>query len=766
MGSFIHKIASCFWNPFNPTSNSSKKPKISQTCSKNSITDPALSRIQSIIQTVGRQKSSFAAKLKVTMKPIGTFLWKHFYCRLCNVLKKIGLFSKEPEYLTEIIPEAHAQTYNITQASLTTMHLELQSLPKPQNALFIQQANQSKIPYEETTAFLTAKPTNAIAIFSKEPERFDTAQTIKPLIAYGLSFANQSEIPYEETTAFLTAKPTNAIATLSKEPERFGNAKIVKKPLTAIASQKEMPYRISLSAIPEESALSILLEKQEMTKEEFFHAASELFGKELIERVCSWKKVSLPEILKKNDLLHALAIIGHGVTIQDLAQLLVRINKGEVSLKLSKKTEDFSQLPVQDRKRLMDFFRNPLQHLFPNEEKILWEELEASDHPIDSKRLAYTKYEYFVHKLAQEASTLTDAEKKLLPFAASEQMAKFVGYAKPDTICKDMVIPIFTTKCGIVYYKLEDHINKKGLHCYLFTPLNTDLTLPAQLVFRGTDGIESVERDILDSKGIGKTVFNEVEEEIAKMLNSYCASTANPSLEISGHSLGGIDAQRATVLCVKLFNDDSKPISRLSRISCSAFCSPKLDAATIDLWKTEIQKASSLQLELNFAYHENDIVTWAGYKNLYIPDELAKNTNLQATYMHVSSSTGIATTNHHRMPFFKGAKFDSTFDNRQCFLYASTNYAKLNAELIKLRESQLLELKDFYNNLKESSGYEDTSELISIINYEEIEIEEQRQKKEKIEQNGFSSENSWFVYILEKLLIKPTQTTAYYLVKG
>lgn len=207
-------------------------------------------------------------------------------------------------------------------------------------------------------------------------------------------------------------------------------------------------------------------------------------------------------------------------------------------------------------------------------------------------------------------------------------------------------------------------------------------------MFRGTDGLESAKRDILDPEGIGKTVFNKAEEEIARMINSYCESTANPALEISGHSLGGIDAQRATVLCVKLFNDNSKqPISRLSRISCFAFCSPKLDAPTIDLWEVEIQKLknSPLKLEINFAYHESDIVTWAGHKNLSMPDELATNTNLQATYIQVSSNSGYsATATHHRIPFFKGAKFDSSIDNRKYALYTSAKLAALKAKYVEL----------------------------------------------------------------------------------
>lgn len=665
-------------------------------CPNGSIAKSVLTRLQKTIQEVGLYKSFFAAKVKATINPIGTFLWKHFLCRLSNALEKMGLFS-----------------------SLKT---------KPLEPLPIHEASQE------------------------------------------------------------------ALSTLAAR---------LKMPPAAKMSLKEKPYA-NLPAVREEDLVGALLldspvniKEQEITAEQFFHFASEVFGEDLTRRVQSWGKFILPEKnLEKGDFLHALAAIGHATTLNDLAYLLKQVREGKVDLELSSTEQDVSKLPAEDIKKLVAFFRNPLPHL-TKEATVLWEELNLDQHPIDSKRVAYTKYEYYINQLEKEAKTLTSEEKKLLPFASSEQLAKFVGYAKPDTLCEGMIIPVFTGY-NIEYYTLKNHINTKGLHCCLFTPLNKGLPLPAQMIFRGTDGIESLKRDLLDPNGIGKTVFDNYAPQIAKIVNSYCESTTNPVLEIAGHSLGGSDSQRATALCVELFNNPSslvevcnesfEAISRLSRISCSAFCSPKLDAPTIELWETEIEKLSNsqLKLELNFAHHANDLVTWAGYQNLYIPD--VKNKNFQITHLLVNSASNCLSTNtHHRETFFKGAKFNTSIDNRHYTFYNNQELEELKARHIELQ--QIIDDSD-NNSVREDSlltsfvvmennpRFMEQSLTESMVMLEPIQLPKEKieeeavynklcsllREKKKIDfaQYGFSSRDSWIVFMLEKLLIQPSKRTFAY----
>lgn len=771
---FMENITSWFKLP----NQIPKTPRFVSSCAQSLLARPVLISIHRIIITLGQQKSSLIGKVKVSLKPIGTFLWESFYSRLCKVLKKIGLLSsflstlKDAKTICKAFPPPYEKKQKAFCINLSVIPEE----PEPLDFVI------------ETLCFPLQQmaPSEIIPKHLKE-------------LAYYLPKTSVSDPLNEETQPLQLQIPflqrTLHKAAICIEPNRLNHIQIA--PLVKI--QKAKITHTPLPAIQEESVLSALLEKPQLVKEEFLNAASSLFGEELIKRTQTWK-VTLPKSLTQPDLLHALALIGHGITTDNLNQLLTRINKGEVSLQLSKKAENLFQLSTRDIKKLVNFFRNPLEHLLPGEAKILWEELENALNPspqdFNSKRVAYTKYEYHIYRLAEEAKKLIEEEKKLLFLASSEQLAKFAGYAKPDTIQKNMIIPVFTKEHGLIYHKLEDHINAEGLHCYLFTSINKDLFLPAQLIFRGTDGKESMKRDILDTNGIGKTAFDKYKDQIAEIINAYCKDTTKPALEICGHSLGAIDAQRATAFCVELFNEKVRypHISQLSYISCSAFCSPKLDALAIDQWEKEVNKlkSSALKLQLNFAYHENDIVTWAGHKNLFIPEDLAMQTNLQVSYLHVTSSSNPLTSTHHRIPFFKGARFDSTIDNRKYHFYTNTKLAELKAKQAELKalqkevlvfpelEDQNIQSLDLtslerLNTTLDSITASDEKESLVFVMVDFGKNEQALQDiesslyeacclKEKIHgnQTGLSSKNSWLIYLLEKTFILPTQTTVSY----
>jgi Lipase (class 3) len=449
-------------------------------------------------------------------------------------------------------------------------------------------------------------------------------------------------------------------------------------------------------------------------------------------------------------------MIGHALTTNDLKDLLNRVNTGEVRLKLSRSlSTDLSELSSEDMEKLVGFYRNPLEHLLPNEKKILWEELEKSGIPLDNRILANEEYEYHIRKLAgnlEKEEKCTEEDLKLLSFAVSEQLARVLAYVEPDTICESMVIPIpvFTKQQDIVYYQLKDHINEKGLHCYLFTPLKGDF--PAQLVFRGTDDIESLSRDVLDLNGIGKTVFDEYKDQIAAMIETYCRTTEKPSLEITGHSLGGSDAQRATIFCLERFNQENNngSISRLSRINCFAFCSPKLDQATVKSWEEQLDilksHSSPPRIGLNFCYHKNDLLTQVGFKNIYIKENLSF---LQENYLQITSDSGILATNtHHREPFFKGGKFYPGTDNRKYIHYNSRIFTDLKKKINLLQEF-----------IEKESGIIFSNEDLETIELSKQKLVKMKKNKEEIQsyQEGYSSDSSWGIYFAYKSLIAPAQ---------
>ncbi len=502
--------------------------------------------------------------------------------------------------------------------------------------------------------------------------------------------------------------------------------------------------------------LGSLLTQEKIEKKTFIKYASNVFGKRVMKTI--QKAIdSLPDFIKKNDVWHLFAMIGHSLTTNDLKDLLDRVNTGEVPLKLSRSlSTDLSELSSEDMEKLVGYYRNPLEHLLPNEKKILWEELKKSGIPLDSRILANEEYDYHIRKLAgnlEKEEQYTEADLRLLPFAVSEQLARVIAYVEPGTIRKDMIIPvpIFTKQQDTVYYQLNNHINQKGLHCYLFTPLKGNF--PAQLVFRGTDDVESLSRDFLDPNGIGKTVFDECKNQIAAMIESYCETTEKPSLEITGHSLGGLDAQRAAILCLEKLNQENNkgPFSRISRINCFAFCALKLDQPTIKSWKEQIgilkNHPSPPKIVLNFCYHKYDLLTRFGFKNLYNQENLSF---LQENYLQVTSDSGILATNtHHREPFFKGGKFYPGTDNREYIHYNSAIFINLKKKLDILQ-------KFIERESEEITLSEEDLEIIELSKKKLIKMEKDKEEIQSY-QEGYSSDSSWVNFLIYKSLIAPAQ---------
>lgn len=507
------------------------------------------------------------------------------------------------------------------------------------------------------------------------------------------------------------------------------------------------------------SQLKNLLTQEQIEKKIFIEYASDMFGKRVMQAIQK-ELDSLPDFIEKKDLCHVFAMIGHALTTNDLTDLLKRVNTGEVPLKLSRKlSTDLSELSSEDMEKLVDFYRNPLEHLLPNEKKTLWEEIVKSGIPINNRILANEEYEYHIRKLAGnlEQENYTKEDLKLLPFAISEQLARTVAYAQPDTIRENMVIPIpiFTEQQDIVYYQLNNYVNQNGLHCYLFTPLKGDF--PAQLVFRGTDDSASLSRDILDPNGIGKTVFDECKDQIAAMIEAYCETAKRPALDITGHSLGGLDAQRATILCLERFNQENShsSISCLSNINCFAFCSPKLDQATIKSWEEQINiltnHPSPPHISLNFCYHKNDLLTQLGFKNLYIKENIHF---LHGNYLQVTSNLGILSTNtHHSEPFFKGGKFYSSTDNRKYIHYNSADFTYLKEKMDLLQE--VMGNKSEVNLSKEDLEILESSKQ-KLVKMRENQVEIQSYQK------GYSSDSSWGIFFADKLFIAPGQWLFYW----
>ena len=494
--------------------------------------------------------------------------------------------------------------------------------------------------------------------------------------------------------------------------------------------------------------LKTLLVQNCIEKKTLVERATHIFGQRLIAAV--QKTIdSFPDLVTKKELCRLFAVIGYKLTTSDIKNLLKKVNDGEIPLELSRRmSNNIQDLPSRDIKTLIDFFHNPPKYLLPNEEKTL--EIESKKAGI----LANTEYECYVRQLTGNTieRQMTEEDLKIFPFAVSEQLARIVAYASLEN--EEIIVPIFTEQQDVTYYQLKNQIKEKGLHCYLFTPLQEDL--PAQLVFKGTDDKESLFRDVLDLKGIGKTVFDECKPKIAKMIEDYCQTTKNPSLKIIGHSLGGLDAQRALILCLEQLNQENNngSFSRLSHIDCFAFCSAKLDRATIKSWEDQLENlknhSTAPQMSLNFAYHRDDALTRVGYKNLYIPQDKKGLEFLQENYLQVYSKSGILGTNgHHREPFFKEGRFHPSVDDRKYISYKSIDLVDL--------EEKIGILQDLID--QDSQAKILLKEDLKIVEFLNQKLAKMRENQKEIcsYQEGFSSDSSWTAFFAYQLLIAPGQ---------
>ncbi|MCB1075894.1 MAG: hypothetical protein KDK59_10270 [Simkania sp.] len=492
-------------------------------------------------------------------------------------------------------------------------------------------------------------------------------------------------------------------------------------------------------------------------KKRFTHLLSLYFGEALVDRVMKLDQHStLPNRLEKAQCLQLLGGIGHVLTFDDLENYFAELKSGSLKTEILKYaqipslrmwwSQTAAQLPNFWINHLVELFRNPLQFIDPNHEFPLGFELEEAG--IHKRRsLSYTYYDYAIKKLMKEG----DRSRPEFYLSHRELLAKFISYGDTFSTQKGMIIPVFNENTGQVdYYQLEAQVHLSGLHGYFLTPRNKDAGLPALFTFRGTDGGASKHRD-LDPKGVGKQVFETCAPQIVQILENYAKNTVNPRLELIGHSLGAADCQRTLVELVK-----DERASLFQEIKLFAFCSPKLDTPTIELWQKRLNQIADQEkkpiLRFSFSYHQNDIITWTGNANL-------KGTNsyfIQRSYLIVKSDSGISDTMlHHTAPFFRFGNFDFETDKRSFQFVQSYSQEDLDRLVHKLTE--LENTSSWYISLKsyfvEVETIEQIRQRIELIKQEQARFEEFKEK---------DSEQSWFVWSALGALNYTLQPIAYY----
>ncbi len=386
-----------------------------------------------------------------------------------------------------------------------------------------------------------------------------------------------------------------------------------------------------LSCLTPEGRLREILAQPRMGKEELLSAARKVYGDTLLDLIDRSKLTQhWPHTIQRYHALVLLLALGSAVTLSDLADLSKR---------------PVTDLSPEEIDALVGPLRSPEQIWGGGS---VWGELQlhfASLSGPEKRCLALSRQDYGVRQTLLHGRP----ESPEYAFAAGEALAKLVAYARPESVRKGLLMPV----CNggkVSYYGLKEILHVKGLHAYFYVPLH-DLSLPAILLFRGTNGPESLKRSCLDVNGIGKTTFEENQEVPLRWLVEYAAAVPNGSLEIVGHSLGGADCQRLLAAIVhRLVRHPDSRLKYFKHIQVNAYCAPKLDRATVDQWKQdrELYKllATKPSLKLHRAEHRSDVITWAG--DFVLHDE-----DLNSSLFLVSSSQRFTNPHQaHSLPFF------------------------------------------------------------------------------------------------------------------
>ena len=294
--------------------------------------------------------------------------------------------------------------------------------------------------------------------------------------------------------------------------------------------------------------------------------------------------------------------------------------------------------------------------------------------------------------------------------AEHEILARHLAYVNPTTTKKGTLVSICIPQDNQLHlYQLYDQINIKGVNAFCFTPLEREL--PVQLLFQGTQDLASVHRD-LDSLGVGKSIFDrEAAPRLKKIIERYHEEKQTPmAIHINGHSLGGADAQRATIYFNNLENRQM-----FTHIHTYAFCCPKIDRKSYQEWLENIHISPTTlpKIQLFFAYHQHDLIIKFGEHNLSGSEDCYIPTHYLIA-QSVSNPLGLFSQylQYHQEPFFLKGKLNPQFD----FQYHQSIDPHQDHQLPSMIDNLFSKLKHFFA----SSTIKEKERQIKVTNYQEF----------------------------------------------
>lgn len=186
-------------------------------------------------------------------------------------------------------------------------------------------------------------------------------------------------------------------------------------------------------------------------------------------------------------------------------------------------------------------------------------------------------------------------------------------------------IPLFTSEgTWEAHHVIAVETEHKGLDCYICVSQNTDNT-HVKVCFAGVYDSLSVYR-VLDPLGAGYAEFRNEHPKLLEAIKDSIHDLENVTLEITGHSLGGADANN---LLIYLLSDhlENNSFSNVSGIECTTFNAPGSNYNTAQFLQDKLTENMSseapIKITANIGYSEGDWVQQAGYQ-LYndVPPEL------------------------------------------------------------------------------------------------------------------------------------------------
>lgn len=263
-----------------------------------------------------------------------------------------------------------------------------------------------------------------------------------------------------------------------------------------------------------------------------------------------------------------------------------------------------------------------------------------------------------------------------LEFALSEHLAKRLAYASLE---EGMIVPILNTASHLELYEVRTKLKdlNDGMVAHFLTPIRTDIelsgrSLPILLNFRGTqtstertNAFQSLVRDS-DPYGIGRVTFDkrktEILEELKKIILTKKDNYSSFHLHINGHSLGGVDVQRALALVVEeLAKTPDSDFKKIQKITAGAHNAPGIEKDINAKFLKDI-KEIHIPVNLSYIFFDSDPIQTAG--SVYLGAK-ASASDLRVKVVHLTSDRFRHLSAHsaHGFASKKDQFLRSTLDN-------------------------------------------------------------------------------------------------------